>query len=187
MSTKHSKSVGQALAPSLARALASAACLCAALLLPAHASATSDREAALETAIYDSLPWPDAEVEVEDLRVTGEWPSGELTWDVPPLRSIGSRARFRVFGERGGEAWVSAQVSVLVPVWIVDAPVTRGERVGPRASVALREARSLPTDARFADEPLRDEVARMSLAPGDLVRAAAVEQPLVIERQQLVR
>ncbi|MFT5992788.1 MAG: flagella basal body P-ring formation protein FlgA, partial [Bradymonadia bacterium] len=42
-------------------------------------------------------------------------------------------------------------------------------------------------DARFADEPLRDEVARMSLAPGDLVRAAAVEQPLVIERQQLVR
>lgn len=164
------------------------ALLLAGLLLSAPPAVASERTAATELLdeLERSLPWPEAQASIDDVRIIGAWPEAPRSYELPSTSRLGEHLRVRVTGGDGDTAWVTARLALDVPVYVAASALQRGESASGRAMIELRAMASLPSDAVLADQPLDDRVARVTIREGDVLRDLSLESPMLVERQQIV-
>lgn len=152
---------------------------------PAFASERT-AEVELLDALERALPWPDAQASVADVRVIGAWPAAPRSYELPDTSRLGEHLRVRVTGGNGDTAWITARLALEVPVYVAASALQRGESAAGRAMIELRAMTSLPSDAVLGDQALDDRVARVTIREGDVLRDLSLENPMLVERQQIV-
>lgn len=121
------------------------------------------------------LPLGRLEVRVERSR----WPADTERAFIP--------VTFLVNGKRAGTAMVQALVEVWGRVAVARKPIERGEAIAKDDySIEARRLTWLPRDAISDPNRLEGKIARRAIEAGQVIRASAIESPVLVERGDMV-
>lgn len=155
----------------------------------AQAASHPEVEEALREEVRRQLPWPDARVEISDVRLFGTL--GASGWQLR-LRA-GSPTHGAVQAEVVPAAatsrtptFVRAQVEVFVPVFVAAQPLNAGDRAEGAVALEERSVARLPHGFVADLAQIDGQTARRAIRMGDVLTQGHFEAPVVIERQQLV-
>jgi flagella basal body P-ring formation protein FlgA len=140
----------------------------------------------LEEAVQAALPWKGATVEVGKIRVVGKMPAGDYRLELDERR-LRRRVRARlVSSENARGAWVQAPVTIEVPVLVADADIDADAAVGSMVRVETKELKGLPHGFVTDADELAHKIARRRIKAGQVITSSLLEEPVAVERNQIV-
>jgi flagellar basal body P-ring formation protein FlgA len=149
----------------------------------------------LRTFIESEMPWDaaQAEIDVPPPRENVTAPEGvlEIRWRCSPqYRYIGSgvfRGRICVDGREYKTIMCRAEVEAWAEVLVAASDIPRGRPLAGAAIEKRTMAMSrIPVNAIWDKEALRDQIARKTIFPGEVLKGSSVTARTVVKRNQLV-
>ena len=149
---------------------------------------TAHVAAAWRQALLLSTPWPEAEIQVQQVRARLPARCEQLVVEPEPAAvwSAQARAWLRCAGLKHAIPMTARlHVTVLAPV--LSSPVGRAQHVEGAVRWERASLFGLPSDVVREPAQLKGYVARASLSQGQLVRHSALELPLLVTQGQLAQ
>lgn len=145
-------------------------------------------EMELMAQVEAALPWPDAEVELEELRISGMLPRDGWTLELVQPTRWRSRVRAKIVPLDGGRPiWAMATLDIRVKALVVAKPLQRDEHLVGAWKEERVDVDNLPHDAITDPSELAGLVARTALVPGRVIRRGMLLSPQLISRGQMVQ
>jgi|GEM_PF-3796512 flagella basal body P-ring formation protein FlgA len=144
-------------------------------------------ELELMAQVEQALPWPDAEVTLEEMRISGMLPKDGWTLELIPPTRWRSRVRAKIIPLDGGRpVWATATLNIQISALVVSRALARDEQITGAWKEARVSVDNLPHDAITDPGELAGLVARTPLIPGRVIRRSMLLSPQLITRGQTV-
>lgn len=149
----------------------------------------SDVRKELVAQVKARVPWPDARVQIQDLRIAGKLPR-TTQWTIEMFEPVSwrhnVRAKLKVSDSKRRPIWLNARVLIEIPVVVTTRTVARGASLAQAQRMEHRSLHTLPHDVVTNLDALDGVVARRSMSPGFVVRQSALKRPVLIKRGQII-
>jgi flagella basal body P-ring formation protein FlgA len=145
-------------------------------------------ELELMAQVEEALPWPNAEVTLEEMRISGMLPEDGWTLELVLPTRWRSRVRAKIIPLDGGRpVWATATLDIQIPALVVNRALDRDEQLTGAWKEERVSVDNLPHDAITDPGELAGLVARTPLVPGRVIRRSMLLSPQLITRGQTVR